>query len=190
MGARGCSAFTSTLGPGARARRTPRGRWTQPCPCSRSMRTLGSCGRRWSTAPGGGGRCSGSRWTDDRTEEAGRALLCGAESLKYALMVVLAPGPHVLRAVLCRPWHEVVKAPKAFAMVRLWIGPRLSGKAGRAAEAAVWPNPRKPILTYVLPIGAPSKGLVLARIEQDAAQAKEPDLPPPAGANRAVVDFY
>ena len=102
----------------------------------------------------------------------------------------LSPGPHVLRAVLCRPWHEVVKAPRAFAMVRLWIGPRLSGKAGRAAEAAVWPNPRRPILTHVLPIGAPSKGLVLARIEQDGAQAKEPDLPPPAGANRAVVDFY
>ncbi len=100
----------------------------------------------------------------------------------------LSPGPHVLRAVLCRPWHEVVKARKAFAMVRLWIGPRLSGKAGRAAEAAVWPNPRRPILTFVLPIGAPSKSLVLARIEQDAAQAKEPD--PPPGANRPLVDFY
>jgi hypothetical protein len=101
----------------------------------------------------------------------------------------LSPGPHVLRAVLCRPWHEVVKASRAFAMVRLWIGPRLSGKAGRAAEAAVWPNPRRPILTFVLPIGAPSKSLVLARIEQDAAQTKEP-VPPPPGANRPMVDFY
>lgn len=102
----------------------------------------------------------------------------------------LSPGPHVLRAVLCRPWHEVVKAPRAFAMVRLWIGPRLPGKAGRAAEAAVWPNPRKPILTYVLPIGVPSKALVVARIEQDGAQAKEPDPSSPVGANRPVVDFY
>jgi hypothetical protein len=102
----------------------------------------------------------------------------------------LSPGPHVLRAVLCRPWHEVVKAPRAFAMVRLWIGPRLPGKAGRAAEAAVWPNPRKPILTYVLPIGVPSKALVIARIEQDGAQAKEPDPSSPVGANRPVVDFY
>jgi len=102
----------------------------------------------------------------------------------------LSPGPHVLRAVLCRPWHEVVKAPRAFAMVRLWIGPRLPGKAGRAAEAAVWPNPRKPILTYVLPIGVLSKALVVARIEQDGAQAKEPDPSSPVGANRPVVDFY
>jgi hypothetical protein len=102
----------------------------------------------------------------------------------------LSPGPHVLRAVLCRPWHEVVKAPRAFAMVRVWIGPRLSGRAGKAAEGAVWPNPRKPILTYVLPIGAPSKSLVLARLEQDAGQAREPDPPPPPGANRPVVDFY
>src|SRR2546429_404170 len=34
------------------------------------------------------------------------------------LLSGLQPGPHLLRAVLCRPWHEVVKAPKAFAMVR------------------------------------------------------------------------
>ena len=100
----------------------------------------------------------------------------------------LSPGPHVLRAVLCRPWHEVVKARKAFAMVRFWIGPRLSGKAGRAAETAVWPNPRRPILTYVLPIGTPSKNLVLARLD-DAPQAQEP-YPPRPGANRPVVDFY
>src|SRR5256884_9497304 len=94
MGARGCSASTSTSGPGARARRTPRGRWTQPCPCCRSMRPRGSGGHRWWMAPEGGGRCSGSRWTDDRTEdarrEAGRAALCGAEGLKHALLVVLA----------------------------------------------------------------------------------------------------
>ena len=38
-------------------------------------------------------------------------------------------------------------------MTRFWVGPRLTGKAGRAAESAVWPVPRKPILTYVLPVG-------------------------------------
>ena len=47
----------------------------------------------------------------------------------------LAPGPHLLRAVLCRPWHEVVKARKAFAMTRFWVGPRLAGKAGTAPFA-------------------------------------------------------
>ncbi len=65
----------------------------------------------------------------------------------------LPPGPHVLRAVLCRPWHEVVKAPRAFAMTRFWSGPRTPGRAGKAAERHAWPNPRRPLLTYVLPVG-------------------------------------
>lgn len=108
----------------------------------------------------------------------------------------LAPGPHLVRAVLCRPWHEVVKAPKAFAMARFWIGPKLSGKAGKAAEYVAWPEPRKPILTYVLPIGRAPDHLTLAREApaQDPTEAKpaEPS-PPPAplpGANRPVLDFY
>jgi len=111
----------------------------------------------------------------------------------------LPPGPHLLRVVLCRPWHEVVKAPRAFAMVRFWMGPRIPGKAGRAAESVTWPQARKPILTYVLPVGAPSEQLVLARLEEnppdapaDAGQARAPDpvaIPVP-GANRPVLDFY
>jgi hypothetical protein len=106
----------------------------------------------------------------------------------------LAPGPHLLRAVLCRPWHEVVKAPRAFAMARFWIGPKLSGKAGRAAEYVAWPEPRKPLLTYVLPVGAAPAHLTLAREEapQDPTEAKAPDpLPDPLpGSNRPVLDFY
>lgn|GEM_PF-1585383 len=65
----------------------------------------------------------------------------------------LRPGPHLLRVVLCRPWHEVVKAPGAFALARFWLGPRLGGKAGKAAEYVAWPDPKKPLLTYVLPLG-------------------------------------
>jgi hypothetical protein len=91
----------------------------------------------------------------------------------------LGRGPHLLRAVLCRPWHEVVKAPKAFAMVRFWIGPRLEGKSGKAAEYVAWPDPRKTILTYVLPIGSAGEQLEL----EGAAD-------PPPGADRPVLDFY
>jgi len=107
----------------------------------------------------------------------------------------LAPGPHLLRVVLCRPWHEVVKARRAFAMTRFWVGPRLAGKAGRAAQSAVWPAPRKPILTYVLPIGVAPANLVLAPID-DAAQhdAARPVDPTAAwlkpSPNRPVLDFY
>jgi hypothetical protein len=67
----------------------------------------------------------------------------------------LPPGPHLLRAVLCRPWHEVVKAPHAFALVRFWSGPRTPGRAGAVAEQQAWPDPRRPLLTYVLPLGVP-----------------------------------
>ena len=59
--------------------------------------------------------------------------------------------------MLCRPWHEVVKAPKAFAMVRFWVGAKLEGKAGKAAEFVAWPDPKKPIVTYVLPVGVPGR---------------------------------
>ncbi len=106
----------------------------------------------------------------------------------------LSPGPHLLRAVLCRPWHEVVKAPKAFAMTRFWVGPRTRGKAARRAESAAWPERKKPILTYVLPIGAPSPHLTLLREEppQDPLEAPVPaPRPQPVpGANKPVLDFY
>jgi len=106
----------------------------------------------------------------------------------------LQPGPHLVRAVLCRPWHEVVKAPKAFAMARFWVGPKLAGKAGRAAESVIWPQPRKPILTYVLPIGRPPEHLKLERglapgEANDGAPAEEPPALSPGG-NRPVLDFY
>lgn len=110
------------------------------------------------------------------------------------LLSGLSRGPHLLRAVLCRPWHEVVKARHAFAMARFWIGAPLPGKAGKAAEYVAWPDPHKPILTYVLPLGDPPKALKLEREprEQDPAEAKELDpLPDPApGRDRPVLDFY
>ena len=107
----------------------------------------------------------------------------------------LAPGPHLLRAVLCRPWHEVVKARRAFAMTRFWVGPRLTGKAGRAAESAVWPVPRKPILTYVLPVGPAPANLVLAPIDEGAQHDAAGPVDPTAAwlkpsPNRPVLDFY
>jgi hypothetical protein len=105
----------------------------------------------------------------------------------------LSPGPHLVRAVLCRPWHEVVKARKAFAMARFWVGPRLGGKAGRAAEHAVWPRPRGPILTYVLPVGAPAEHLQLARDEEtqlDEAEGNASEPVPSPSANRPILDFY
>jgi len=81
----------------------------------------------------------------------------------------LPPGPHLLRAVLCRPWHEVVKASHAFALVRFWSGPRTPGRAGRIAEWQAWPDPRRPLLTYVLPLGTPRADD--ARIAADAPVA-------------------
>src|SRR6185295_3748211 len=102
-------------------------------------------------------------------------------------------------AVLCRPWHEVVKAPKAFAMARFWVGPRLGGKAGKAAEGVSWPHPRVPLLTYVLPAGAPPEGLTLSRVATET-EAQDPTSEahatvatveePVPGANRPVLDFY
>lgn len=110
----------------------------------------------------------------------------------------LRPGPHALRIVLCRPWHEVVKAPRAFALARFWLGPRLEGKAGKAAEYVAWPDPKKAVLTYVLPIGAPGKGaqrLELERATANATATAAPtpatDAPEPAPPQRAaVLDFY
>jgi len=51
----------------------------------------------------------------------------------------LPAGPHLLRAVLCRPWHEVVKAPRAFAMVRFWLG--RSSREKRARRRSTSPGP-------------------------------------------------
>lgn len=110
----------------------------------------------------------------------------------------LSRGPHLLRAVLCRPWHEVVKAPKAFAMARFWVGPKLEGKAGKAAEFVAWPDPKKPILTYVLPVGEPAKdapALKFARAHQQqpdgaAPEGDDPLEEPQPGADRPVLDFY
>jgi len=106
----------------------------------------------------------------------------------------LPAGPHLVRAVLCRPWHEVVKAPKAFAMARFWVGPRLQGKAGKAAESVTWPRPRGPIQTYVLPVGVSSQELKLTR-EQASDDPREPGVASDSaagspGANRPVLDFY
>jgi len=103
------------------------------------------------------------------------------------------PGPHVLRAVLCRPWHEVVKAKGAFAMVRFWAGPRYTGRAAELAERAEWPDPKKPLLTYVLPIGVRTKGA--KGFESEAAEAAEStDHEPSSAAGRKpdvpTLDFY
>jgi hypothetical protein len=114
------------------------------------------------------------------------------------LLSGLPAGPHLLRAVLCRPWHEVVKAPRAFAMVRFWLGPKLEGRAGKAAEYVAWPDPKKPILTYVLPIGERARDARAFRLtievqQQPEAAQPESDAPLPAatpGGNRPVLDFY
>lgn len=94
----------------------------------------------------------------------------------------LRPGPHALRVVLCRPWHEVVKAPGAFALARFWLGPRLEGKAGKAAEFVAWPDPKKAILTYVLPIGEPGKDAQDLSIDSGGDSAEDQREP--------VLDFY
>jgi hypothetical protein len=91
----------------------------------------------------------------------------------------IKPGPHSLRIVLCRSWHEVVKAPGAFALTRFWVGPSPEGKRGRDAEHLAWPDPKQPILTYVLPLSVPPPGAPeLAPLEPDGAGA----APDPANA--------
>src|SRR6202140_5369673 len=88
-------------------------------------------------------------------------------------------GPHSLRIVLCRPWHEVVKARGAFALTRFWVGTPPEGKKGRAAELLAWPDPKKPMLTYVLPLSVPPPGgPELASPEPDGSAA----VPDPAKA--------
>jgi hypothetical protein len=126
----------------------------------------------------------------------------------------LARGPHLLRVVLCRPWHEVVKAPRAFAMARFWVGPKLEGKAGHAAEFVAWPDPHKPFVTYVLPVGEPPEDLELEKLQKPET-VPDPSIATPGEAvpsqkqtggagfagdgrsanarsigERAVLDFY
>jgi len=95
----------------------------------------------------------------------------------------LPPGPHLLRAVLCRPWHEVVKAPHAFALVRFWSGPRTPGRPGTVAEWQAWPDPRRPLLTFVLPLGTPraddariAAGVPVATATVAAPAGNDPNL--------------
>ena len=96
------------------------------------------------------------------------------DSTDSVVLQGLRPGPHALRLVLCRPWHEVVKAPGAFALTRFWLGPPIEGKAGRAAEFVAWPNPKKPILTYVLPLGDAAAGAPHLATAPAAAQPEAP----------------
>jgi hypothetical protein len=114
----------------------------------------------------------------------------------------LTPGPHLLRAVLSRPWGEVVKARDAFAMVRFWVGPRPTDpEAAQAQEAKVWPDTKHPVLTYVFPLGELREGLSLVADESlppapsldgsiDAGSASNPPAsirPLPA---TTALDFY
>jgi hypothetical protein len=93
----------------------------------------------------------------------------------------VAPGAHVFRAVLCRPWHEVVKAPHAFALTRFWSGPRPEKHAAAVAEQHAWPNPKRPLLTYVLPIGEPARSAEPLELTTAAAiAAAEKSKPAPA----------
>ncbi|GAC1345774.1 MAG: hypothetical protein NVSMB23_22370 [Myxococcales bacterium] len=100
----------------------------------------------------------------------------------------IKPGAHSLRLVLCRPWHEVVKAPGAFALTRFWVGPSLEGKKGRAAEHLAWPDPRKPLLTYVLPLSAPPAGGPELAPADPAGSEGAPA--PDQADGRRVLDFY
>lgn len=116
----------------------------------------------------------------------------------------LIRGPHLLRVVLCRPWHEVVKASHAFAIVRFWVGAKLEGKAGHAAEFVAWPDLHKPLVTYVLPVGEPPARVVLEALQRpesvpdpsiatpgeraDAGVAAAPS--PREQAEHPVLDFY
>ncbi len=121
----------------------------------------------------------------------------------------LAPGPHLLRAVLSRPWGEVVKAKDAFAMVRFWVGPRPTDTVtAHEHEAKVWPDTKHPILTYVFPLGELRAGVALTVDESlptapsldgssDAGALEasaQPAKPSPASARplpvQTALDFY
>jgi hypothetical protein len=99
----------------------------------------------------------------------------------------LAPGPHLLRVVLCRPWHEVVKARHAFAMVRFWSGPRPARREAAKQEKAAWPDPRRPLLTYVFPIGEPPAGITVETGSPDRPATPEPAAPKAETATTSVA---
>lgn len=124
----------------------------------------------------------------------GEGTLTLGDASAPVLLRGLRPGPHALRVVLCRPWHEVVKAPGAFALVRFRVGARGPARAAAAAELAAWPDPKKPLLTYVLPLPEPAHdGPRLVSVPVAAASAAQPlgadaDNPPPASRAEAKVD--
>jgi hypothetical protein len=60
----------------------------------------------------------------------------------------LANGAHTVRAFPARPWHESIKAPRAFAMVHFFVGERPEKK-----PYSNWPTAAKPLLTYSAPSG-------------------------------------
>ncbi len=97
----------------------------------------------------------------------------------------LARGPHLLRAVLCRPWHEVVKARHAFAMVRFWVGPKLAGKAGKAAEYVAWPDPKNALASPHAGRRQAGARLLSRQREAGAAWRQGPHRPRPP---RAALD--
>jgi len=78
----------------------------------------------------------------------------------------LAPGPHLLRVVLSRPWGEVVKSSGAFALTRFWLGPRPpDASAAREQEAKSWPDLHRALLTYVFPLGELRRDLSLRALD-------------------------
>ena len=57
-------------------------------------------------------------------------------------------------------------------------GPRAAGRAGVQAERHAWPDPRRPILTYVLPIGeAPADAPELVSAQEPASARTELEAP-------------
>ena len=96
----------------------------------------------------------------------------------------LKPGPHSVRAVLCNARHLAFHQDAALALVRFWVGPPPDdeGRAS-AAEAAAWPDPKKPLLTLVSPRGDPEGDPPLLDFHVKNAQ-----LGPRAYKVRIVVD--
>jgi hypothetical protein len=99
----------------------------------------------------------------------------------------LAPGPHLLRVVLSRPWGEVVKSSGAFALTRFWLGPRPpDASAAREQEAKSWPDLHRALLTYVFPLGELRRDLSLRAAGPEPSEAAPaPPLPTPR-----ALDFF
>jgi hypothetical protein len=120
----------------------------------------------------------------------GDAALRIDDASRPLLLRGLRPGPHLLRLVLSRPWGEVVKAKGALALSRIWVGPRLEGPAGKAAERAVWPDPKKPLLTCVFPLPEWQEGGPTLETYPEATAAAEAAQAPadPGGQADASVE--